>query len=90
MVSFTLRTITEEERVDAKKVIRDLRKVFGKESIEVRDYKLWYSIEVKGANAWIGVKDMLYEDKSRLHLFNGDRSLNFDIDLDYCDTIYLL
>ena len=90
MVSFTLRTRTEEEKKESKKIINDLRKVFGKERVEVRAYQLWYSIEITDASAWICIKDITYEDKNRIHLFSGDKTLQFDINLDKCDTIYLL
>jgi len=91
MVSFTLRARTKEEEKESEKVINDLKKVFGKERVEVRGYELWFSITITEVGAWVCIKDITYENKNRFHLYSEeDKTLQFDIDLDQCDTIYLL
>ena len=92
-VYFSLRTNTEEERKVTDKIIKELKKVFGKETIEIDDFEMWKSITIHGVSGWVGIADIGYSQKSRFHIHTSScdkRNLNYDIPLDACDTIYCM
>lgn len=92
-VYFSLRTDNEEERKVTDKIIKELKKVFGEETIEIDNFEMWKSITINGVGGWIGVNDIGYDHKSRFHIYTHSwdkRNLNYDIPLDACHTIYHL
>ena len=89
MVYFSLRTNDEQEIKNANKVIRELKKTFGKENVSTNNYEMWKSVEIDNANACIGVKDWGFNNANRLHIYNfDDKKKNYDVPLEWCDTIY--
>lgn len=90
MIYFSLRTTNEKEKRQAKKIIGSIKNAFGKEKIEITDFEQWISIENQDdIRGWVGINDIGYDNKSRLHLFDNDHG-NLDIPLECIDTIYCI
>ena len=91
MVYFSLRANDENETKQAKKVIRELKKIFGKDKVGTTNYEMWISVEIENASGWIGIKDCGYDNGNRFHVYERiDNDLQYDIPLELCDTIYCM
>ena len=90
-VCFSLRTKTEEEKKKTKEILKQLRLLFGEESIDVDYFDAWFSVEITNAKGWIGINDIGFNNKSRFHIYRdmGEKpNINYDVPLEQCDTIY--
>ena len=93
MVSFTLKTETQEQKRETNNIIKNLKILFGENEFEIVDYETTVAVESQSDNvkAWIGVNDVAFYGKSRLHIYKDmgiKPNINYDIPLDLCDVIH--
>lgn len=92
MVSFTLKNETQEQKRENNSIIRNLKNLFGENEFEIVNYDTFISVESQSDNvkAWIGVNDVAFYGKSRLHVYKdmGVRpDISYDVPLDLCDVV---
>ena len=88
---FSLRTDNEERKEKVSKIVANLPKIFGKDKVlEIRDYEMFTTIELKGLEAYVSHLYVgLGESKHRLYIYNYDnKDQNISIDIDLIETIY--
>ena len=92
MVSFTLKNETQEQKRENNNIIKNLKNLFGEDEFEIVNYSSTIMVETQSDNvkAWIGVNDVAFYGKSRLHVYKDmgiKPNINYDVPLDACDVI---
>lgn len=92
MVSFTMKTETKEQQNQVNSVIKNLKILFGENEFEIVNYETTVAVESQSdkIKAWIGVNDVAFYGKSRLHVYKDmgiKPNINYDVPLDLCDIV---
>ena len=84
---FSLRTQNESEREQANKIIKEITKTFKENQVEISDYDLWVSIDIKNVNGWVGFNYV----KPAFHIVsNLDSDKVVVIDINNMETLYVI